>query len=140
MLLRRKANIVREALASQAAVALIGPRQAGKTTLALSIAEEAASLYLDLEAREDRDKLTEAALFLRDYEDRLVVLDEIHRVPELFQTLRGLIDQGCRRGRRTGRRIGVYGFVAPIRRKLGGQDCLCGSGAIRCPGNGQQRR
>jgi uncharacterized protein len=76
MLLRRKANIVREALASQAAVALIGPRQAGKTTLALSIAEEAASLYLDLEAREDRDKLTEAALF---------------------------IDQGRRRGRRTGR-------------------------------------
>lgn len=103
MLQRRKANIVREALASQAAVALIGPRQAGKTTLALSIAEEAASLYLDLEAREDRDKLTEAALFLRDYEDRLVVLDEIHRVPELFQTLRGLIDQGRRRGRRTGR-------------------------------------
>lgn len=103
MLLRRNANIVREALARQAAVALIGPRQVGKTTLALSIAEETASLYLDLEAREDRDKLTEAVLFLRDYEDRLVVLDEIHRVPELFQTLRGLIDQGRRRGRRTGR-------------------------------------
>ncbi len=81
----------------------MGPRQVGKTTLALSIAEETASLYLDLEAREDRAKLTEAALFLRDYEDRLVVLDEIHRIPELFQTLRGLIDQGRRRGRRTGR-------------------------------------
>ncbi len=90
-------------MARQAAVALIGPRQVGKTTLALTIAEEAASLYLDLEAREDRDKLTEAVLFLRDYEDRLVVLDEIHRVPDLFQTLRGLIDQGRRRGRRTGR-------------------------------------
>ncbi len=90
-------------MARQAAVALIGPRQVGKTTLALSIAEETASLYLDLQAREDRDKLTEAVLFLRDYEDRLVVLDEIHRVPDLFQTLRGLIDEGRRRGRRTGR-------------------------------------
>ncbi|MGH8656301.1 MAG: ATP-binding protein [Gammaproteobacteria bacterium] len=103
MIVRRSAAVVREALARQTAVALIGPRQAGKTTLALTIAEETASLYLDLEAREDRAKLTEAALFLRDYEDRLVVLDEIHRVPELFQTLRGLIDQGRRRGRRTGR-------------------------------------
>ncbi|MGH8615161.1 MAG: ATP-binding protein [Gammaproteobacteria bacterium] len=103
MIVRRAAAIVREALGRQTAVALIGPRQAGKTTLALTIAEETASLYLDLEAREDRTKLTEAALFLRDYEDRLVVLDEIHRVPELFQTLRGLIDQGRRRGRRTGR-------------------------------------
>lgn len=103
MIARRAAAVVREALARQAAVALIGPRQVGKTTLALTIAEETASLYLDLEAREDRARLTEAALFLRDYEDRLVVLDEIHRVPELFQTLRGLIDQGRRRGRRTGR-------------------------------------
>ncbi len=103
MIARRAAAIVREALARQAAVALIGPRQVGKTTLALAIAEETASLYLDLEAREDRAKLIEAALFLRDYEDRLVVLDEIHRIPELCQTLRGLIDQGRRRGRRTGR-------------------------------------
>lgn len=103
MIARRAAAVVQEALARQAAVVLIGPRQVGKTTLARSIAEETASLYLDLEAREDRAKLTEAALFLRDYEDRLVVLDEIHRIPELFQTLRGLIDQGRRRGRRTGR-------------------------------------
>ncbi len=103
MITRRAAAIVREALARQAAVALIGPRQVGKTTLALAIAAQTASLYLDLEAREDCAKLTEAALFLRDYGDRLVVLDEIHRVPELCQTLRGLIDQGRRHGRRTGR-------------------------------------
>ncbi len=42
-------------------------------------------------------------LFLKQYEDRLVVLDEIHRTPELFQALRGVIDRGRRRGRRTGR-------------------------------------
>lgn len=94
---------VSEALSRQAAVALIGPRQAGKTTLAQEIAATRASLYLDLEAREDRDKLSEPALFLKRHEDKLVILDEIHRVPELFETLRGLIDQGRRKGLRTGR-------------------------------------
>ncbi len=94
---------VRETLARQAAVALIGPRQVGKTTLALEIAKGTEALYLDLEAREDHDKLADPALFLGNYEDRLVILDEIHRVPELFAALRGLIDKGRRRGRRTGR-------------------------------------
>jgi hypothetical protein len=56
-----------------------------------------------LEAKADREKLRDPALFLQEYEDRLVILDEIHRVPELFQTLRGLIDKGRRKGRRTGR-------------------------------------
>ena len=103
MIKRSAQQIVVQALARQAAVALVGPRQVGKTTLALEIAESRPALYLDLESREDRVKLTEPALFLKQYEDRLVILDEIHRVPELFQTLRGLIDQGRRRGRRTGR-------------------------------------
>jgi hypothetical protein len=103
MIPRRKLPILKDALARQAAVAMIGPRQVGKTTLALQLAEEVPSLYLDLEAREDRSKLADPTLFLRQYEDRLVVLDEIHRVPALFSTLRGLIDQGRRRGHRTGR-------------------------------------
>ena len=103
MIVRRARLAVEKALERQAAVALLGPRQVGKTTLALEIAEQTRALYLDLEAREDRAKLSEAALFLRTYEDRLVILDEIHRTPELFQTLRGLIDQGRRRGRRHGR-------------------------------------
>ena len=94
---------VREALGYQAAVALIGPRQVGKTTLALDIGEERGALYLDLEDRTDRQKLSDPALFLSHYEDRLVILDEIHRVPDLFQDLRGVIDSGRRRGKRTGR-------------------------------------
>ena len=94
---------VLEALGYQAAVALIGPRQAGKTTLALDIGEERGALYLDLEDRTDRRKLSDPALFLSHYEDRLVILDEIHRVPGLFQDLRGVIDSGRRRGKRTGR-------------------------------------
>ncbi len=104
MLVRRLVGrSVRDALRRQAAVALIGPRQVGKTTLAHEIADGSDALYLDLEARADRDKLAEPVLFLEEYEDRLVILDEIHRMPELFQELRGLIDKGRRRGRRTGR-------------------------------------
>lgn len=79
MIPRRIYQTVREALARQAAVALIGPRQVGKTTLAHELAAGREALYLDLEARQDRDKLTDPALFLRNYEDRLVILDEIHR-------------------------------------------------------------
>jgi hypothetical protein len=103
MIPRRALKTVQDALSRQAAVALLGPRQVGKTTLAHTVAEQTGALYLDLEAREDREKLSEPALFLRAYEDRLVILDEIHRVPELFQALRGLIDQGRRHGRRYGR-------------------------------------
>lgn len=89
--------------ARQAAVALIGPRQAGKTTLALQIGEARGALYLDLETWADRAKLADPALFLGASEDRLVIMDEIHRAPDLFQELRGLIDRGRRAGRRTGR-------------------------------------
>lgn len=103
MIRRRIHHTVHDALNRQAAVALIGPHQVGKTTLALEIADSEDSIYLDLEAAADRDKLADPALFLRVYEDQLVILDEIHRVPELFQELRGLIDQGRRRGKRTGR-------------------------------------
>ncbi|MDZ7750202.1 MAG: ATP-binding protein [Gammaproteobacteria bacterium] len=103
MIERRIRQHVTEALDRQAAVALIGPRQVGKTTLAQDIAEERDALYLDLEDSDDREKLSSPGLFLKQYEDRLVVLDEIHRVPELFQTLRGVIDQGRRKGKRTGR-------------------------------------
>jgi predicted AAA+ superfamily ATPase len=92
-----------KALSRQVAVALIGPRQVGKTTLALDIAKDRNAVYLDLEAREDREKLRNPVLFLTRNENSLVILDEIHRMPELFQTLRGLIDQGRRKGLNSGR-------------------------------------
>ncbi|MCK5250067.1 MAG: ATP-binding protein, partial [Spirochaetaceae bacterium] len=103
MIDRRIKQQITDALDRQAAVALIGPRQVGKTTLAQVIGEERGALYLDLEDRDDREKLSNTKLFLKQYENRLVVLDEIHRVPELFQTLRGIIDEGRRKGIRTGR-------------------------------------
>lgn len=103
MLVRKTQKTVLQALSRQASVALIGPRQVGKTTLALEIGKQQNALYLDLEAIEERDKLSNPTAFLSAYEDRLVILDEIHRVPDLFLTLRGLIDQGRRHGQRTGR-------------------------------------
>ena len=103
MIPRRALAEVRTALSRQAAVALLGPRQVGKTTLALEVARAHRALYLDLQSREDRQKLRHPRLFLRRYEDRLVILDEIHRTPELFSDLRGLVDEGRRHGRRAGR-------------------------------------
>ncbi len=103
MIERRVKQQVKEALGRQAAVALIGPRQVGKTTLAYELCRERDALYLDLEDSNDREKLSEPALFLDQFEDKLVVLDEIHRVPEIFQSLRGIIDRGRRKGLRTGR-------------------------------------
>lgn len=94
---------IEAALDRQAAVALIGPRQVGKTTLALAIGERRNALYLDLEDRDDRNKLSNPALFLEAAEDRLVILDEIHRMPEIFETLRGVIDRGRRKGKGKGR-------------------------------------
>ena len=90
-------------LADYPAVALLGPRQVGKTTLALEVADTVSSIYLDLESAADRAKLAEPELYLADHEDKLVILDEVHRVPELFQNLRGLIDRGRRKGKRVGR-------------------------------------
>ena len=103
MIPRRAFIAVQAALSRQAAVALVGPRQVGKTTLAHTIAAATPSIYLDLEATEDRAKLADPVLFLSNYEDNLVVLDEIQRVPELFPTLRGVIDRGRRHGRKTSR-------------------------------------
>ena len=94
---------IRTDLEDQAAVALLGPRQVGKTTLALAIAEASPSVYLDLEDPADRDKLADPALYLSAHEDKLVIIDEIQNAPELFSILRGLIDKGRRKGRKTGR-------------------------------------
>jgi predicted AAA+ superfamily ATPase len=85
------------------AVALLGPRQAGKTTLAHAVAEGRASVYLDLESPKDREKLADPEFYLRDHEDRLVILDEVQRIPDLFSILRGVIDSGRRRGKTFGR-------------------------------------
>jgi hypothetical protein len=91
-----------DAISRSPAVALIGPRQAGKTTLALEVGKNHNALYLDLESEQDRAKIAQPELYLADHQDKLVILDEIHRAPDLFPVLRGLIDQGRRVGRKAG--------------------------------------
>lgn len=103
MIERRIQAQLMEMIGRYPAVALLGPRQVGKTTLALNVAATRPSLYLDLESPGDLAKLTDPELYLAEHDDKLVILDEVHRRPDLFQPLRGLIDKGRRGGRGTGR-------------------------------------
>ncbi|MCP4407198.1 MAG: ATP-binding protein [Gammaproteobacteria bacterium] len=84
------------------AVALLGPRQVGKTTLAQRLAEPRIALYLDLENPEDLLKLSDPTAFLSLHSDKLVIMDEIQRAPDLSMVLRGMIDKNRRAGRKGG--------------------------------------
>jgi len=95
--------LLRRRLEQFPAVALLGPRQVGKTTLALQLAATTPSLYLDLEASADLARISEPSLFLQRHADKLVILDEVQRLPGLFAELRGLIDAGRRQGQANGR-------------------------------------
>jgi len=95
MFSRYKQAELQQALRRAPAVVVLGPRQVGKTTLAWQVAQPD-GLYLDLESPEDRSKLDNAEQYLRSRQDRLVVLDEVQRLPTLFEPLRGLIDQARR--------------------------------------------
>ena len=104
MISRHAHDQVKALLTRFPAVALLGPRQVGKTTLALELAEAMVpkAVYLDLELPSARAKLADPELYLSAQEGRLVVLDEIQRLPGLFGVLRGIIDQRRRKGLRTG--------------------------------------
>lgn len=76
------------------AVALLGPRQCGKTTLAKHIMEAYShSLYLDLESPADQRKVSDPELFLNSHRGRLIVFDEIQHKTDLFPVLRSFIDK-----------------------------------------------
>lgn len=95
MINREALDLVRRRLAQFDSVALVGPRQVGKTTLAHAIAAEAGlkARYLDLENPSDRQLLGDADGYFSAYADHLIILDEVQRTPEIFQVLRGQIDQ-----------------------------------------------
>lgn len=85
---------VMSCLADFPAVSILGPRQCGKSTLARRvIAQSGDTVYLDLELPSDIRKLSEPELFLRQHRGKLVCLDEIQRMPEIFPVLRSLIDE-----------------------------------------------
>ena len=100
MLERWIAEKLEKAIKRVPAVALLGPRQVGKTTLAREIAKKRNSIYLDLESPEDLLRLRDPLSFLSGNSDKLVILDEIQRAPDLFMTLRGLIDENRRAGKK----------------------------------------
>ncbi len=97
MIKRDLSKLLIKRLAEFPAVVLLGPRQVGKTTLALSVTKTLPSIYLDLESPEDLHKLSDPISYLRLHENKLVILDEVQRLPNLFQILRGLIDEGKRK-------------------------------------------
>ncbi len=93
---------LRNALQRQATIALLGPRQIGKTTLARQLAGELDAVFLDLESPRDLAKLADAETYLAAQQGKLVVLDEVQRQPNLFQILRVLIDKNRQQGSRYG--------------------------------------
>jgi predicted AAA+ superfamily ATPase len=95
-------------------VAILGPRQVGKTTLALELqtARGKPSLYLDLERPSDLARLGEPELYLRSQSGKLVILDEIQRLPGLFPLLRSLVDERRRAGERAGQFL-ILGSASP---------------------------
>ena len=113
MIKRRAEDHLRSLLTDFPAVALLGPRQVGKTTLARSIAKSyPESIYLDLERPADVRRLDDPDAYLRAQRGRLVVLDEVHRVPALFEVLRGVIDDARESGHRTGQFL-LLGSASP---------------------------
>lgn len=102
MIPRHAQALLTELLRTNAAVVLLGPRQVGKTTLARGIEWPAGVVYLDLERPADRRRLDDADAYLRAQSPSLVILDEVHRAPELFPILRGVIDDNRRAGHRSG--------------------------------------
>ncbi len=141
-----KQNVLRS-LAQSPAVALLGPRQIGKTTLARDLADDVPeSLYLDLEDPRDAARLTDPARYLGAHSGKLVVLDEIQQMPDLFRVLRGQIDQRRREGVRSGQFL-LLGSASDTLMKqssesLAGRvvyDELPGLTALEVGGAGQQQ-
>lgn len=102
MIRRRIEKQVEETLRRSAAVALMGPRQVGKTTIALNMSDSGNAVYLDLESKFDLQKIQDINAFHAENRDQLIIMDEVQRVPEIFSSLRGIIDKERRRGHKYG--------------------------------------
>lgn len=102
MLKRWITNRLQKYIASAPAVVLLGVRQVGKTTLAKALCKGELAVYLDLESPEDLLKLSDPVTFFTQHNDKLIILDEIQRMPQLFTVLRGIIDKNRELGRHSG--------------------------------------
>ncbi|WP_285055250.1 ATP-binding protein [Pedobacter ginsengisoli] len=100
MIKRKLEAEIRHKLNRSPAIAILGPRQVGKTTLAKNLKAEASDfVYLDMEKPEDQAKLNDAYSYLSSLEHTLVIIDEIQLMPSLFSVLRPLIDANRVAGR-----------------------------------------
>lgn len=102
MIQRNLESKIQAALKRSPSVVLLGPRQVGKTTLAHSIAGNRPSVYLDLEDPLDLVKVKDISSFHTANQGKLIILDEVQRLPEVFAPLRGIIDKERRRGNKVG--------------------------------------
>ncbi len=105
MLRRLLEDKIIQALTTMPVVALLGPRQVGKTTLALEIANNKLNkdvVYIDLERDSDLGRLNEPETYLQRFANKLLIIDEVQRKPDLFRTLRSLVDERKRAGERAG--------------------------------------
>lgn len=103
MFARLAQPLLTDLLAQFPAVVLLGPRQAGKTTLAFEAkSQHPNAYYLDLELPSAQRQLDDPEAFLQAHRHQLVVLDEVQRQPELFAVLRSVIDQRRRDGETAG--------------------------------------
>jgi uncharacterized protein len=102
MIKRRLEIQITEALERSPSVALTGPRQVGKTTIALNLSERLPAIYLDLENSLDAAKTRDIALFYAENSNKLIIMDEVQRTPEIFAALRGIIDNERRKGNKAG--------------------------------------
>ena len=99
---RKHLTNLNAALDRSTAVVLTGPRQVGKTTLALETGRERNAIYLDLESPTDLAKVQNFEQFCAFNADRMIILDEVQRVPGIFAPLRGIIDGRRCEGRKSG--------------------------------------
>ena len=96
---REITNTVKTRLKNYPAVALLGARQVGKSTIAGMVLEQIPkAIHLDLERPADLNKLTDPEAFFSQFSDYLICLDEIQRTPDIFPVLRGVIDRNRRDG------------------------------------------
>lgn len=92
MIKRALSALALRRLRESPAVAILGPRQCGKSTLAKTILQTRPSCYLDLERPSDRAKLQDPEAFFNLQKGRLVCLDEVQRTPDIFPVLRSILD------------------------------------------------
>ena len=102
MIFRQLLHKAQEELDQTPAVVLLGPRQVGKTTLAHEIVKDRNAIYLDLEDPRDLGQIEDIHAFVEAAGERLIILDEVQRLPTLFNSLRGIIDAKRRAGQRSG--------------------------------------